>query len=63
MKPEENKFKLYVRGQDLSGEISANIVDGNLVMQDAANGKIYVGMDYRNQPLNQFQPAVIMDGS
>ncbi|MFO7896144.1 MAG: hypothetical protein R6U84_04360 [Candidatus Cloacimonadales bacterium] len=60
MKPEANKFKLYYKGEDISTDVSAQIVDGNLVMQHADSNQIFVALDYRNQPLNQFQAAVIM---
>ncbi|MFO7896124.1 MAG: hypothetical protein R6U84_04260, partial [Candidatus Cloacimonadales bacterium] len=58
--PEANKFKLYYKGEDISTDVSTQIVDGNLVMQHADSNQIFVALDYRNQPLNQFQAAVIM---
>ena len=60
MKPEANKFKLYFKGDDISGEVSAQIVDGNLVMQHGGSNQIFVALDYGNQPFDQFQAAVIM---
>ncbi len=61
MKPEANRFKLFVEGEDMTTAVDPKLMDGNLLLLHEATKKIYVCMDYNNQPFDEFQPAVIMD--
>ncbi len=63
MKPEANKFKLYVEGEDMTTDVEPKLMDGNLLLLHEASNKIYACMDYNNQHFDEFQPAVIMDAT
>ena len=63
MKPEANKFRLYVEGEDMTTDVEPKLMDGNLLLLHEASKKIYACMDYNNQPFDEFQPAVIMDAT
>lgn len=60
-KPAQNKFNIIVEGNDISNEVDSKFVDNNLVLHYQKTCKLYVCLDYRNQSIDQFQPAVIMD--
>ena len=63
MKPEANKYKLYVEGEEMTTDVEPKLMDGNLLLLHEASNTIYACMDYNNQPFDEFQPAVIMDAT
>jgi hypothetical protein len=61
IKPEHNKFKLFLMGQDLTDEVNPKLMGNDLFLPHPPTGKVYCCVDYKLIPTHQFTPSVPMD--
>jgi len=60
-KPNSDEFYLYVRGNNISGDVIPKLMDGNLLCLHRPSKIIYILTDFNQQPYNEFLPAGTME--
>lgn len=60
-KPSPDEFYLYVRGNNISDEVTPKLMDGNLLCLHRPSKIIYILTDFHQQPFNEFLPAGTME--
>ncbi len=61
LKPNSDEFMLYVRGNNISSDVTPRMMEGSLLLLHRPTNMIYMCPDYEQQPLNEFLPAATME--
>ncbi|MBN2016888.1 MAG: hypothetical protein JW794_01945 [Candidatus Cloacimonetes bacterium] len=60
-KPNNEEFYLYVRGHNISSEVTSRLMDGNLLCLHRPTKIIYICTDFKENPIGEFLPAATME--